>query len=118
MVIAESVFFAGLGVIERLGATERFLVFFRDMREDFLSLGPTFGSSGLELLVGRLRDLVAEACSAGERFRFRRRRHCLVVGGEKRCVERVLDPCVGNNLKTKNASLKSCDPDMNDHPGG
>ena len=52
-------FFAGLGVIERLGATERFF-FFRDMREDFLSLGPTFGSSGLELLVGRWRGLPQE----------------------------------------------------------
>ena len=63
-------FFAGLGVIERLGATERFLVFFRDMREDFLSLGPTFGSSGLELLVGRWRDLRRRRAARGRGFDF------------------------------------------------
>ena len=49
--------FASFGVIERLGVSERFLVIFREIREDFLSLTAAFESSGLELLVRRWRDL-------------------------------------------------------------
>ena len=37
--------------------SERFLVIFREIREDFLSLTAAFESSGLELLVRRWRDL-------------------------------------------------------------
>ena len=47
-------------------------------------------------------------CDAGEGFRFRRRRYCQEVRGEKRCVENGLYPCVGHNMKTRNDSLKSC----------
>ena len=51
--------------------------------------------------------LLAETCNVGEEFRFWRRRHCQGVRGEKRCVENVLYPCGGHNLKTRNGSLKS-----------
>ena len=42
-----SVFFASFGVIERLGASGRFLVILRDRREDFLSLTAGLESYGL-----------------------------------------------------------------------
>ena len=65
-----SVFFVRFSVIERLGAAERFLVFSREKREDFPSPGPPFGSSGLELLVGRWRDLRRRRAAQGRGFDF------------------------------------------------
>ena len=45
-------FFASFSVTERLGVSERFLVMFRDRREDILSLTAAVESYGLELLEG------------------------------------------------------------------
>ena len=57
-------------MIERLGATKRFLMFFRDMREDFLSPGTTIESSGLKLLVGRWSNLQQRRAARGRGFDF------------------------------------------------
>ena len=65
-----SVFFAGFGVIERLGASERFLVIFRERQEDFLRRTGTFEFSGLELLVGRWRNLRRRRVTWGRGFDF------------------------------------------------
>ena len=88
---------------------ERLLVILRERREYFLSQKVAFESSGLELLVEIWSNLGTETCDTGERFRVQWWCHCQVVWGKKRYVGRVLDPCVGHNLKTRNASLKSCD---------
>ena len=72
-------------------------------REDFLRLRWRWQHSklsGSEFLGGEMTRLAAETCATqGGGVEFVRRRHCWVgFGGEKRCVERVLFPCVGHNL--------------------
>ena len=63
-------FFSLFGVIERLGASERFLVIFRERREDFLSPTAAFESSGLELLMGRWCNLRQRRETWGRNFDF------------------------------------------------
>ena len=46
----------------------------------------------LGFVSGEAAGLAAGACDARERLRVRQERHCRLVGGENRCVERVLDP--------------------------
>ena len=59
-------FFASFSVTERLGVSERFLVMFRDRREDILSLTAAVESYGLELLEGIWRDLWRRYAMRGE----------------------------------------------------
>ena len=64
------VFFSSLGVFERLGASERVLVILRERREDFLCPTAASESSGLDLLVGRWRDLRRRRATRGRGFEF------------------------------------------------